>query len=72
MGKWDVKVLIGRLDIHSGNEDDVSCKVSTQDAALQHMLFYIHQDHACSIAETLRRINVMEKHERTARFQGKM
>jgi hypothetical protein len=34
-GKWNVKILIGRLDVHSGNEDNVSCMFTTQDAALQ-------------------------------------
>jgi hypothetical protein len=69
-GKRNVKVLIGRLYVHSGNEDDVSCMFSTQDATLQYVLFNIHQDHVSSVTETLRGIKVAEKHKGTARFQG--
>ena len=68
VGKRNVEVIIGRLDIHSGNEDNVSCKFASQDAALQHVLFYIHQDHVSAIAKTLRRVNVSQKHEGAARF----
>jgi hypothetical protein len=57
-GKRDMEVLIGRLDIHSGNKNKFSSMFTTQDAALQHMPLYIHQDHACAIAETLIGIKV--------------